>query len=70
MLNLPVSMSTICGLIFAKSWAFQAAPKEVVCKSGLLQKVAFQKVVLSLVHVKKAHVFVNIEIGYMKLNFR
>ena len=24
-----------CGLIFAKSWAFQATPKEVVCESGL-----------------------------------
>ena len=46
-----------CGLIFAKSWAFLAALKEVVCESVLSQKADFQKVLLSPAHVEKAHVF-------------
>ena len=47
-----------CGLIFAKSWAFQAAPKEIVSKSGISQKVDLQEAVLSPAHFEKAHVFV------------
>ena len=48
-----------CELIFAKS--FQAAPQEVVCKSGQSKKVGFQKVVLSSVHFEKPHVFCRYE---------
>ena len=46
-----------CELIFAKSWAFHAAPKKMVCKRGLSQKVGLQKAVLSPAHFEKVHVF-------------
>ena len=50
--------------MFAKSWAFPAAPEEVIirfCNSPLSQNVGFQKVVFIPAHVEIAHVFVNVK---------